>query len=249
MAEKLARRSATAGTAVDLAHRRLSELLARGVYLPGSRLGGEREFSRTLGVSRTTLRHALRRLAAEGRVQASAQRGWFVANRVVGEPPSVLQSFTEMAQARGLRPSASLLSRHVRPASLDEAEQLGIAPASLVLEIVRLRGLDNVPICIDRTILVHGRAEALADADLTDRSLFALLEELADIHVARSSYAVRACGADPDVASLLNLDPGSPVLVGDDTSFDEDDRPILLARVTYRGDAYRFEATLYRSRT
>lgn len=219
------------------------------MYLPGSRLGGERELSRTVGVSRTTLRQALRRLANEGRVQPSAQRGWFVANRVVGEPPSVLQSFTEMALARGLRPSASLLSRQVRPASLDEAERLGVAPASSVLEIARLRGLDDVPICIDRTILVHARAEALADADLTDRSLFTLLEELADIYVARSSYAVHAHAADPDVASLLNLEVGAPVLVGEDSSFDEDDRPILLARVTYRGDAYRFEATLYRSRT
>jgi len=154
-----------------------------------------------------------------------------------------------MALARGLRPTAEVLERQVRPASLDEAQRLGVAPASAVLEIVRLRGLDDVPICIDRTILVHARAEALAETDLTDRSLHVLLQELEDIFVVRSSYAVRAGAADERVASLLKVDVGAPVLVGEDVSFGEDDRPITLGTVTYRGDAYRFEATLYRRKT
>lgn len=126
----------TAG-ATDQAYDQLAHALRVGRYAPGARLPGERDLSQELGVSRVTLRAALGRLEAEGAVQRSAQRGWFVPRQVIGEPPSTLQSFTEMARARGLRPTAAVLRQEVRPATMDEAERLRIAPAAPVLQVDR----------------------------------------------------------------------------------------------------------------
>jgi GntR family transcriptional regulator len=234
------------GPAAQLAYTELADALRRGIYPEGSRLPGERDLATRLGVSRTTLRQALGRLAAEGQLTRASQRGWFVARRVVGEPPSILQSFSEMARARGLEPSSHILAQEVRPATFEEAERLRIAPSSRVLEVRRVRGMDGVPVCLDTSILVVARAEALVDADLEDCSLYEALADQCDVSVARSSYAVQADAADREAAELLHVDEGSPVLIGLEITYDAADVPVLTSRTTYRGDAYRFQADLYR---
>ncbi|MGW3513064.1 GntR family transcriptional regulator [Streptomyces sp. NPDC000994] len=239
--------TATAGPAVQLARRALGQLLDRRVWAPGSQLPGERALAQRVGVSRSSLRQALALLEDEGRVHSSPQRGWFVATDVVSEPPSVLKSFTDIARARGLTATARLLRREVRPAGYEESARLRIAPAAEVLEIVRVRGLDDVPVCLDTTVLVRSRARALEDADLTDRSLFAELEARAGVRVMHSTYTARADGAQPLEAELLRVPPGTPVLVGEEVTYDQSDTPVLLGRAVYRGDAYRLEATLHRS--
>ncbi|WP_020574675.1 GntR family transcriptional regulator [Actinopolymorpha alba] len=234
------------GTAAQLAYSQLADALRRGVYGNGTRLPGERDLAAHLGVSRTTLRQALGRLADEGQLERSSQRGWFVPRRVVGEPPSVLQSFSEMARARGLRPSSHILARSTRPATFDEADRLRIAPSSTVLEIHRVRGMDAVPVCVDTTVLVAARVGGLVDADLEDRSLYEALEAVCGVVVARSSYAVQARAADRRSARLLQVAEGSPVLVGQEVTYDSAEVPVLTSTTVYRGDAYRFQADLYR---
>jgi len=228
------------------AYDQLVQDLDLGLYAAGTRLPGERELSSRFHVSRATLRIALSALEGEGRVQRSAQRGWFVPAQVVGEPPSTLQSFTEMARARGLRPTATVLRQETRPATLDEASRLRIAPTSPVVQIDRLRGMDGTPVCFDVVVLPQQRAAEIATADLTDVSLYATLQELCGLAIHRSAYSVMAAVADAPLAKLLGTSVGAPILVGDEIAYTADGTPVLLGVNRYRGDAYRFEADLFR---
>jgi GntR family transcriptional regulator len=228
------------------AHEQLVQELDVGLHPAGSRLPGERELSARFHVSRATLRIALSALEAEGRLQRSAQRGWFVPAQVIGEPPSTLQSFTEMARARGLRPTAAVLEQTVRPATLDESERLRVAPTSPVIQIDRIRGMEGTPVCFDVVVIPEQRAPALATADLTDASLYDTLQDLCGLTIHRSAYTVMASVADATLARLLGTTIGSPVLVGEETAYTADGTPVLVGVNRYRGDAYRFEADLYR---
>lgn len=233
-------------TASQHAYAWLSDALRRGVFAPGSRLPGERTLAERIGVSRETLRQALTRLAEDGQLTASSQRGWYVTRQLLGEPPSVLQSFTEMAAARGLRASSRILRQVRRPATIEEATRLRIAPSAPVLEVRRVRGMDGAPLCVDTTVLVAARAAGLETVNLSDRSLYDALLVECGVRVARSAYAVQAQAADDENAALLDLAVGAPVLVGEETTYDLDGVPVLLSRTIYRGDAYRFEADLFR---
>ena len=236
----------TTGTASTLAYEQLTRALLVGRYAPGSRLPGERDLASQLGVSRATLRLALSRLESEGTLQRSAQRGWFVPTQVLGEPPSTLQSFTEMARARGLRPTARVMRQEVRPATMEEAGKLRIAPAAPVIEIDRLRGMDGTPVCFDVVVFGEHRAAAMATVDLTDVSLYDELRRRCGIEVHRSAYTLMAESADADLARLLGITAGAPVLVGDEVAYTADGAPVLIGHNKYRGDAYRFEADLFR---
>lgn len=228
------------------AYEQLMRDLELGLYPAGSRLPGERELSARIGVSRATLRAALGALEEENRLNRSAQRGWFVPAQVVGEPPSTLQSFTEMARARGLRPTARVLRQDVRPATMGEAEKLRIAPTSPVIQIDRLRGMDGTPVCFDVVVLPEQRAAKLLDTDLTDVSLYETLRDKCGIAIYRSAYSVMAAVADAQLARLLGTSVGAPVLVGDEVAYTSDGVPVLIGINNYRGDAYRFEADLFR---
>src|SRR5699024_7394953 len=144
------------------ARRSIMTAIENGVSSPGERLPGERSLATQLGISRESLRQALKELAADGAVTSSPQRGWFVAVNMVSDPPNELHSFTDLARARGLEPTTQVLSAQQRPAQFEEARRLALAPASPVLDLHRLRSLDGVPVSLDRTVVALGRTPGLA---------------------------------------------------------------------------------------
>ena len=144
--------------AAETARQALTAAIANGVFGPGVRLPGERALAAQLSVIRETLRQALRQLADEGVLRPSPQRGWYVTTHMISQPPNVLQSFTGMAHARGLTPTTRVLTSAQRPATLSEAEQLTLAPASPVLDLRRLRSLDGIPFSVDHTVVVLSQA-------------------------------------------------------------------------------------------
>lgn len=192
------------------------------------------------------MRQVLTTMARTGQLRASANRGWFVATVRYSEGPNTLISFSESARERGLTPTAKILRQEVRPATLDEAEVLGLAPAASVFEIERLRGMNEIPVGIEYSCLSLAQLPGLDTADLTDRSLFTVLADQYDRLPTRCDCEVQAQAASQRDADLLGVEPGFPVLVSFQTTFDQHERPLIAGRTTYRGDAYRFKASLFR---
>jgi GntR family transcriptional regulator len=223
--------------------RQLSDDVLTGRHAPGQRLPSERELCARFDVSRVTLRRALTGLAEEGLLTPSHGRGWYVAANRVGEPANVLMSFSAMARSMGLTPSSRVLAQEVRPADLDEAGQLGVAPGARLLDLRRLRMLDDLPVAIDRSRVPLAVAPRIAEAAFERGSLYDALTEAGAVPH-RADYSVEALPADPEQAELLDLQPGQPLLVTKQVTYATDRRVIELGGIIYRGDRYRFRATL-----
>ena len=225
--------------------RALAEEIRAGRLADRVHLPSERALVSRFGVSRVTVRRALRALEAEGLVVSAAGRGWLVRGAGLEEPENELLGFTDVARQQGLAASARVLAAHVRETTLDEAELLGMAPGAPVVALDRVRLLDGVPVGIDRSLVPAARAPGLLGRDWTTASLYAALEE-AGCPPVRAEYVLQAAAANDQEAALLELSPGAPVLRADQRSFDTAGRPIQLCRMSYRGDRYRFRTTLIR---
>jgi GntR family transcriptional regulator len=219
--------------------------IERGRRPVGSRLPPERALAQHFGVSRVTLRRSLEEMALAGTIVRSGA-GWMVASPAIGEPPNVLMSFSEMAASRGLKPGGRVLDRRQRPATIDEADALRLAPGAPLFELERLRSLDDVPILIDRTRIPLSLTPGLFEMDLDGRSLYEALEQTFGLRPARARLTVEAIPADERRARLLGLEPGEPLLLCRQQSEDQAGRQIELCDMVYRGDRYRFMATLER---
>lgn len=235
------------GNPVLQAYQILAGALQAGAFPAHSKLPSERALAERLGVSRATVRQVLTALSDSDLVHASANRGWFAAPRSLEEGPNALQTFTELARQRGLTPTSRILRQEVRPATLDEAESLAIAPTAPVIELSRVHGLDGIDVGVDHGVLPASRFPGFEHIDMTNQSLFEVLESRFGVVPTRCDYEVQAQAADAEVAGLLAVEPGSPVLVGMELVYDQDGKPIRRARTSYRGEAYRFKASLFRT--
>ena len=140
-----------------------------------------------------------------------------------------------------------LRSADARAATIDEAEALRIAPGADLFVIERVRLLDEVPIALDESRIPLAIAPSLPAADWTVDSLYETLEQFGAAPV-WAEFAVAAEKADVRCSRLLDIDVGEPLLVARQTTYDANDWPIELGLMRYRGDRYRFRATLVRRR-
>jgi GntR family transcriptional regulator len=223
----------------------LEEELRNGALDAGDRLPAERELCRRLQVSRVTIRRALAELRSRGLIESAGSRGWFVAATSVGET-NMLVSFTDMARARGLHPSSRVLESATRPSTLQEAEQLSLAPGAPIFQLRRLRFLDTVAVGLEVTRIPVAAAPALVGTDFSQTSLYDELRA-AGVIPTRADYDVQAVAADPDEATLLGVGAGAPLLCTQAVTFDQSARPMELSRSLFRGDRYRFRTTLFNS--
>jgi GntR family transcriptional regulator len=241
--------SVLTGHSRPLLHHRVYQILLdeieRGVLPPGARLPSERVLCERLTVSRATLRRALRQLSDEGHIESWVGRGTFVRGGLLSDPPNTYRSFTELGAERGLTASARVLSQQVRPALLDESETLRIAPGMEVFDLERLRMLDGLPIAVDHVRVPLAKAPNLATVDFSTASLYSTLEA-AGVAPVRGDYGVTAVAADERHAELLEASVGAPLLLVSSTGYEAGGLVIELSETLYRGDRYRFNATLRR---
>jgi GntR family transcriptional regulator len=225
-------------------YRQISQEIESGALAPGDRLPSERWLCDELGVSRATVRRAIEELVLDGLVEARG-RGSFVTGEALAEPPNTLMSLSELGRSRGLEATSRVLTREVRPATLDEAEAFGIAPGAEVLELLRLRMLDGLPISLDHNRVPLRLLPGALDVDFSTASLYAALDAEGH-HPTRADYEVEARAVAEDEAELLGLAPGAPVLQTITVAIKEDGQVVDLGRTIYRADRYRFQATLMR---
>ena len=97
---------------------KLRSLLVEGIIAPGSKLN-ERELAESLHVSRTPIREAIRRLAAEGLVELITNRGAIALQLSLED---VVHTFDVIAQLEGF--SGELAANNISDAALSELEAL-----------------------------------------------------------------------------------------------------------------------------
>ena len=227
----------------------LQDQIEQARWQPGDQLPGEPELCRLFGVSRPVIRQALQEMESRGLVKRQKGKGTFVAEPKLLE--SLVQSLTGFYQdmvARGHTPVTQVLKHQVVRASARVASLLHLHAGDAVIEIERLRFIDDEPIMLATTYLPHALCPKLVDADLTSRSLYEFLETECGMGIARGRRTVEAVLANEYESSLLQVKQGAPLLLLNSVSYLEDGTPIEYYHAHHRGDRARFEVELVRIR-
>lgn len=223
----------------------LQERMRSGYYREGSRLPSERELAQLYNVSRMTARQALQLLAQEGLTYARVGKGTYVSLAPIHQQLESLTSFTEEMQRLGMKASSRVIKAEVQPASEALARRFGIAQGTEMVIVKRVRLANNVPLALETTHLIHSICPGILDVcDLSHDSLYDVLRKHFNVVLVRADQSFEARLAHEDEADLLGIEATDPVLNIERTTYDSLNRVTEFVHSVYRGDQYRFRATL-----
>ena len=220
--------------------------IASGRIDPGDRLPSEAELCDRYGVSRTVVRQTLSDLENESLIVRFKGRG--ASSRIQRRPNSVqsLTSLHEDVRARGQDLETRVLRLETEPVSPYVADILKLAPGAKIVLLERLRIVDAVPLQLTTAYLPYALCAPILDLDMSQRSLYEVLEQDLGFDLHRGRRSVGSSLAGKIVAEHLAIRENDPVLVLSGATYLSDGRPIEHFVGIHRGDRSRFDVELYR---
>jgi len=189
----------------------LAALIARTPA--GSRLISEPELAKQLGVSRATLREAMRTFETQGLIRRRQGAGTFVVGKVpvIDAGLEVLESLETMARRMNLSITVSDLSIERIDANEVNASELGVDVGTCLTRIRRVMRADTRPVAYLIDALPENVLKLEDLPEGFDGSVLDLmLERGNDLRISRA--AISATNATADVAKALEIQRGDVLL-------------------------------------
>lgn len=224
----------------------LRKAIESGEYASGAPLPSEFEIARRHGISRVTVRQALRRLEDDGLIIRQRGRGTFVAEGArrsgrVERNLGNVRGFEEDMHRLGLDPRAEILEVETVTAQGSLIDLLGV-PRDTALLRVRRRGLSHGrPLWLEsRYFPIDIGNVLLASEELSAAAVMPLVEKHSGYRITDIEIALDAAVATERQAHLLNIPLASPVHRYEKRVMGDGSRVLLYMRAVFPAGYFRF---------
>ncbi|MGH7397115.1 MAG: GntR family transcriptional regulator, partial [Candidatus Rokuibacteriota bacterium] len=225
----------------------LQQRMNEGDLKPGDRLPSEERLAREYGVSRVTMREAMRRLDEQGYVARRRGRGTFVTERIKEKVSSTkFTGFLEDYYTEIQRVQVKSVQILEMPAPARVADALRIDQGGPVTIVRRVRFLENGPFALTTNYIRVEYGRRLREGDLYRFPLVQIFEQVLGVVFGDAIQTIEAKFATDEVAGLLEVPFGAPILHVERVMRDEAGAPVEVVMSCYRADRYRYMATLVR---
>jgi GntR family transcriptional regulator len=219
----------------------LEQAIEDGRLPRGSKLDSELDLAEHLGISRPTMRAAIKQLVDKGLLIRRRGIGTTVAPKPVRRAVALTSLYDDLKEA-GREPKTHVLAFEETPCPPEIAEELGIGPSAPVFRLDRLRVVGSDPIALMRNFVPVGLL-GIEKKDLERTGLYDLFRQSGITpHVATQRVGARKAGAEE--AELLEIEPGDPVLTMTRLAYDTSGRPIEYGSHSYPAESYWLEMML-----
>jgi GntR family transcriptional regulator len=219
--------------------------ITREVLKRGEKLPSENELASQFKVSRMTIRESIEDLVDEGLLYRRHGVGTFVAYPHLQRDHTRLTSFFDKAESDGVHVRATLLNKDVLSAKPKIAQALDIPVGSKVIRVKTLRFVDNVPITVHDAYVPHELFACILNENLEVQHLWTLFEK-SGYKVKRAIQRLEAREATKDIAHLMKIKEGAPILFKERTVYADDGTPVEFTYCYNRGDIYSLTVALER---
>lgn len=212
-----------------------------GTLQIGCKAPTEIELAEQLHISRGTVRQALTELAKEGWLYRVQGHGTFVSGKRVDHGVAQqFNSFAEDMREKHVPFSSELLSRQLMVASPLVSARLQLSPSQRVVFLERLGSVNDAPIVIANTYLPADLCQPILDEDMTNASLYEILESKYGLKLAHATRTLWPGLADPHEATHLRIAEGAPIHIMETVAYLQNGRVVEYSKLRYRGDRNRF---------
>jgi GntR family transcriptional regulator len=208
----------------------------------GERLPAEPELAKQLGVSRATLREAMRAFEGQGKIRRRQGVGTFVVGTtpVIESGLEVLESIETLAQKIGL--DVSMGDHEVREIQANElqSEELQVPVGHPLVQVARVILAENRPVAYLVDVLP---GDVLSQGDISQGftgSVLDLLLQRGQPPLVRSVAEVRSVAAPADIARALQIQRGDVLLMFAASLYSTEERVIDYSLSYFLPGYFRF---------
>ena len=223
-------------------YERIAEELARDIRAkrlpPFAKLPSEAELMELHGVSRVTVRQALRKLADAGLVISRQGKGVFVAGVVVNQELSALRGFYDSLVAQGHDPGSTVLAFECRRSSVATPELQRFEYD--IYTFRRLWRIGDLPVAV-ADASIPGNGKTVTRQDVERLPVYSIVRDVIGREVARASVQVRAARSSADIAKLLKVPSGATILQMERTSYDAEGLAVEATRFSVPPEVFAFQ--------
>lgn len=218
--------------------------ISSGKWQLNQRIPTETDLCREYGVSKITVRQAINNLASDGYLLKVQGKGTFVTSvtSVVG---AVMRTrLTEEMFGKEVKVEKEILARGIAEPPPDIRTYLKTDEA--IYHILGRRKANSSPAYLDESFIPYVMLPGIETIELTNLSLYALLQEKATRKVFKVIQTIEVMTLPPGLAGHLDLREGQDVLAVHRLLLSSDDTPVGYTRFLGRTDRYKFQTEFER---
>ena len=213
-------------------YRQLADIIYQkirnGEWKNGEKIPTEPELMTEYSVAKTTVRAAVDILVEDNILVRRQGKGTYVCEPQDLVAASDAVGFSKTCEKVGKKIESTVLEAGMVSPSVKEAYFFGIPDSAMIVRIRRLRFADGLPVVIE-TQYYPPECRELINADLTG-SMTEVCSRLFGDETGNNERTIEACLANPEEARLLNIDPGSPVLLIRDKAVRKDGKAYFMSK-------------------
>lgn len=224
----------------------LQQWIAQGHYPPLSRLEPEKQLCEIFGVSRITIRKALELLATEGLVKSVQGKGTFVQANI-NHAPVHADMNQRIQRARELARNSNVIDLTINEtaATSEVCDDLKLADGQHVQKVSYIRLLRDMHVGYVESFCPLSLGIEFSPADFRHNTLLTVLEDKG-VKLSGIDHLVGATLADTQLAVLLKLDVGMPLVRVKMIMLDLVHKPVQKVVAYFRADQYEHHLFLAR---
>ena len=222
----------------------IRDLIDSGELVPGDLIPSEPQLAKQLNVSPGTCKKAIDNLVWQQRLYRHQGKGTYVSNIDFNNS---LFRFTTYGDAEGqpARIHKETSARRIETGEQELCERLGASCDAPLLYIERIGYVEEAPVMVEYS---HWRADVVPGLENEEVHIpdlfYALIVEKYGIPVVRAEETLTADAADEQTARILNIAPGTPVLVLHRVTYTTGNRIIEIRVSKGRSDKFSYKTEI-----
>lgn len=228
----------------------ITKNIKEGIWVPHYKLPSEEDLAKQLGVARGTVRQALSELADQGILYRLHGKGTFVApeqiehNVDAGKFLTFIEEFVE----KRIPFSTEVLEQSIRTPSHVVASYLDLLSTDQVFTLKRLRRVGSSSIMLIENNVSKNMFPGIESYDFSKSTLYSIIEGNYSKKIGWARRLFEAKSAEDEVATLLDVPVGTPIIFVEQIVYDEDGQCVDCAFLWLRSDKMRLSVTLTRNK-
>jgi DNA-binding GntR family transcriptional regulator len=227
----------------------MREQISSGKWPEHFQLRSEIDLAQELGVNRGTLRNAIETLIGEGLLIRIHGKGTFVAAKVLEQPlAESLTTFSESLIHQNIPFETEVLERRVLIPDSLISTLLALDNDMPVFYLKRVRRVNDKPIIFLKNYVNYSACPGIETVDFVENRLFDVLEKRYDLRIAWGRRYFEARIADEEIAALLEIKSGDPVMYAQQIVSLDDSTPLEMSDIWINAQHFRVSAIVKRDR-